>query len=427
MQELVTASSHSTSAGLLEAYTTIRKRSEDLCAPLEVEDYCAQPIPSVSPPKWHLAHTTWFFETFILQPYLPDYRVFDSKFNYLFNSYYDTIGPYFPREDRGSLSRPLVKEVFEYRSYADEAMAQILANRMSADIDARLRLGLNHEQQHQELIVTDLKYILGKNPLRPRYVDAVPTPRSSALGSLSYSKFSGGVVDVGANLGDADFLFDNESPRHKVFLSPYSLANRVITNGEFREFIQDGGYDQPSLWLSDGWSEKNKNNWRAPEYWEWRDGQWLEYTLGGETDLEPSHPVTHISLYEADAFARWAGARLATEFEWEHAAANWSLPTTVNLAQRDSFHPSVAQGNGHASQMLGDCWEWTSSSYAPYPGFRPLNGALGEYNGKFMANQFVLRGGSCATPPEHIRRSYRNFFYARDRWQFTGIRLAQDG
>lgn len=427
MQELVADSSRSASADVLEAYSAIRKRSEDLCAPLEIEDYCAQPIPSVSPPKWHLAHTTWFFETFILQPYLRNYRVFDSRYNYLFNSYYDTVGPYFSRADRGSLTRPLVREVYSYRSYVDEAMAEIMAGRMSNDLVSRLQLGLNHEQQHQELLVTDLKYILGKNPLRPQYLDSSGSPMSTAIDTLSYSTFPGGVVDIGANWEEAEFLFDNESPRHKVFLSPYLLANRLTTNGEFREFIQDGGYDQPSLWLSDGWSEKNRNNWRGPEYWEWRDGQWMEYTLGGLADLDPLSPVTHISLYEADAFARWSGARLATEFEWEHAARDWIPPTSPNLAQRDRFHPSVASSLEPRSQMLGDCWEWTSSSYAPYPGYRPLNGALGEYNGKFMANQFVLRGGSCATPPEHIRPSYRNFFYARDRWQFTGIRLAKNG
>ena len=415
---------------VLQAYCAIRQRSEDLCAPLEVEDYCAQPIPTVSPPKWHLAHTTWFFETFILKAYEPSYRVFDSKFNYLFNSYYDSIGPYFPRTDRGALTRPLVKEIYAYRKYVDEAMAHVLSDAIPPDVEQRLQLGLNHEQQHQELIVTDLKYILGKNPLRPRYRDGQRPTGINHVGSINYSTFAGGVVDVGADWGQTEFLFDNESPRHQVFLSPYSLANRLVTNGEFREFIEDGGYEDPRLWLSDGWGEKNRRGWRAPEYWELRDGKWVEYTLCGERHLDPSHPVTHVSLYEADAFARWAGVRLATEFEWEHAASNWIPPDhqTLNLAVGECFHPEPAQDNGKATQQLiGDCWEWTSSSYAPYPGYQPLNGALGEYNGKFMANQFVLRGGSCATPPDHIRRTYRNFFYAHDRWQFTGIRLAQDG
>lgn len=413
-------------ANIGSAYRTVRARSEQLCEPLEVEDYCVQPIPEVSPIKWHLAHTTWFFEAFILQEFCPNYRVFNSKFNYLFNSYYESIGNFFPRPERGNLTRPLVKEVYEYREHVDQAMSALLAGNVRSDLLDRVILGMNHEQQHQELMVTDFKYILGKNPLRPSYNGAAAKSNDVAVDSLTYSSFDGGMASVGIEVNGSGFCFDNETPKHHVYLAPYALCNRLITNGEFEEFIRDGGYDDPRLWLSDGWLEKNQRDWSLPEYWSGQRGGRTEYTLSGEQELDPSQPVTHISLYEADAFARWAGARLATEFEWEHAtdpqsASVFSLDTPYR-----ELHPQPASDGDQLQQMIGDCWEWTASSYSPYPGYAPLKGALGEYNGKFMANQFVLRGGSVATPPGHIRTTYRNFFYAHDRWQFTGIRLARD-
>lgn len=411
---------------LRSSYRTVRQRSERLCSPLETEDYCVQPIPEVSPIKWHLAHTTWFFEAFILQEFVPNYRVYNTSFNYLFNSYYDTIGNYFPRPERGNLTRPLVKEVYEYREHVDQAMNSLLKGNIGTEIRDRVILGLNHEQQHQELMVTDFKYILGKNPLRPSYNGNFSKLESQAVDSLTYSTFDEGMVNVGMEMNGSGFCFDNETPEHQVYLAPYLLSNRLITNGEFEEFVQDGGYNDPRLWLSDGWAEKNKRGWLLPEYWSGEQGERTEYSLSGDRELDASQPVTHISLYEADAFARWAGARLATEFEWEHATKSQSVEELSSVPSDNDLHPRPAFHSNRLQQLIGECWEWTSSSYSPYPGYTPLKGALGEYNGKFMANQFVLRGGSVATPPGHIRTTYRNFFYAHDRWQFTGIRLARD-
>ncbi|MXW52639.1 MAG: ergothioneine biosynthesis protein EgtB [Gammaproteobacteria bacterium] len=413
-------------ADIGSSYRAVRARSEELCGPLEVEDYCVQPIPEVSPIKWHLAHTTWFFEAFILQEYCPNYRVFNSKFNYLFNSYYESIGNYFPRPERGNLTRPLVKEIYEYRRHVDQGMSALLKGNTRPDVLDRVTLGLNHEQQHQELMVTDFKYILGKNPLRPSYNGATPKSNDVSVDRLAYSSFDGGMASIGIEVDGHSFCFDNETPKHRVYLAPYSLSNRLITNGEFEDFIRDGGYDDPRLWLSDGWLEKKQRGWSLPEYWSGEQGDRIEYTLSGERELDLAYPVTHISFYEADAFARWAGARLATEFEWEHATESQCAPIFSSGTPNTELHPQPASEGDQLKQLIGDCWEWTSSSYSPYPGYVPLKGALGEYNGKFMANQFVLRGGSVATPPGHIRTTYRNFFYAHDRWQFTGIRLARD-
>ena len=412
---------------LASAYRLVRKKTESLCEPLAIEDYGAQPIVEVSPPKWHLAHTTWFFETFILKPYLASYRPFNQSYEYLFNSYYNSIGDQFPRDKRGDLTRPLVKEIYEYRRYVDLQIDSLLENLDSLELTSRLVLGLNHEQQHQELIVTDLKYILGTNPIRESYIDSATknVPASDVVAPLAFIPIEGGLTEIGVNPATASFYFDNETPRHKTFLSSFGIANRLVTNGEYLEFVEDGGYENPSLWLSDGWREKIEKGWIAPEYWSLKDRTWIEYTLGGEDVLNPNSPVTHVSLYEADAYARWANARLLTEFEWEFAA-NLTGQSECARSCSNDLHPMPASLSPELQQMYGVCWEWTSSNYGPYPGYKPLSGALGEYNGKFMSNQSVLRGGSCATPAGHIRSTYRNFFYARDRWQFTGIRLAQD-
>ena len=405
--------------GGLGSYSTVRAQSLALCRPLAPDDYGVQPILDASPPKWHLAHTTWFFETFLLRAFVPDYKPFHPAFEVLFNSYYEGIGEQFPRPLRGTLSRPTVAEVMEYRAHVDEAMAKLL----DADdpmIQDRIELGLHHEQQHQELLVTDLKANLGLNPLKPAYREGGDAASHGARKPIAFAEFPGGVMEVGAHFGDG-FRFDNECPRHKVYLDDFALADRLVTNAEYAEFIAAGGYDTPALWLSEGWTWRRENSVEAPMYWR-RDGGWHEYRLDGERPLLDRTPVTHVSYYEADAYARWAGARLATEMEWEVVAAG--QPVQGNFAD-GGLHPEAARDGGMA-QVFGDCWEWTSSAYGPYPGFRPLGGTLGEYNGKFMSSQMVLRGGSCATPVGHIRLSYRNFFYPKDRWQFTGIRLAKD-
>ena len=409
---------------LSNVYRDVRSKTEDLCRPLSVDDHVVQPIADVSPPKWHLAHTTWFFETFLLSSHLEGYRVFDEKYAELFNSYYEGVGSRHPRAERGNLSRPTLDEVHEYRRYVDVAMEMLLdsVHGSGDEIVSRTVLGLNHEQQHQELIVTDLKFILGHNPLRPAYRlgddDNHSSPRPQ-----TYAPVTGGLVMIGAEANEP-FCFDNETPKHRVWVDDFEFAERLVTNEEYLAFIEDDGYRTPSLWLSDGWREVNERDWKAPEYWTQRDSIWHEYTLAGESELIPNVPVTHISFYEADAFARWYGARLATEFEWEHAAKQ--VRDKLESIESRGFHPRSAGGKG-VGQLLDECWQWTMSSYAPYPGFRPLSGTLGEYNGKFMANQMVLRGGSCASPQGHVRHTYRNFFYAKDRWQFTGIRLVKNG
>ena len=407
-------------------YDEVRQRSLTICAPLTVEDYGVQPIVEASPPKWHLAHTTWFFETFLLKACVPDYRPFHADFEYLFNSYYDGIGRQFPRPDRGRLSRPVVSEVLDYRDHVDAAMRDLLGHD-DAGVAARITLGLHHEEQHQELLITDIKASLGLNPLKPAYA---PPPRgtggddgAASHGTLAFTEYAGGIARIGAPVGDG-FAFDNERPRHRVWIDDFALGNRLVTNGEFAEFIADGGYGEPTLWLSDGWRWRRQGEIAAPMYWRSGDGGWLEYRLDGERPLVPSAPVTHVSHYEADAYARWAGARLPTEAEWEFAAA--SRAVDGNFADGERVPHPQPVGGGAMGQLFGDCWEWTSSAHVPYPGFEPLRGVLGEYNGKFMSGQMVLRGGSCATPPGHARASYRNFFYPPDRWQFTGVRLASN-
>ncbi len=416
-------------SSLASEYRGVRNRSLEQCEPLAIEDFGLQRDAFVSPPKWHLAHTSWFFETFLLQPFLPGYRALNADYEYLFNSYYNGVGEQFPRASRGLLSRPTVAEVRQYRAYVDEHMEQLLALPDHPDrqtIGQRTVLGIEHEKQHQELFFTDLKYSLDSNPLAP-----VLWPQSQSLpvyGSppaLGWQHFDGGLVEVGFD-GNG-FCFDNELPRHRHWLEPFSLADRLVSNGEYLEFVLAGGYQSPRWWLADGWAVVNELQWRAPQYWRRRGEEFLEYTLRGLEALNPALPVCHISAYEADAFARWAGARLPTEQEWEWAAMQAS-PGCASQDPRSElaqYHPREAPASGGLRQLFGDCWQWTASAYCAYPGYAPAAGAIGEYNGKFMSNQLVLRGSSCVTSPGHARPSYRNFFYPRDRWQFSGIRLAR--
>ena len=434
----IAASSNKARLGVPD-YLRIRHRSEAICAPLDVEDYGVQPMADASPPKWHLAHTTWFFETFLIKPHRPSATAFHPAFEQLFNSYYNGVGQPFPRTKRGNLSRPTVSEIMAYRSYVDETVTELLAEDKPPAVQQSLldtvELGLHHEQQHQELLLTDIKFNFGHNPLYPALVvgselvgseqlSASPSSQNieSSLISLQqgFSHFEPGLVDIGAQQG---FCFDNELPRHPVYLSPYTLANRLVTNEEYLAFIQDDGYSRAELWLAEAWTDLQQHARRHPLYWRWEDGQWFEYRLDGYHPLVANAPVVHVSGYEAAAFAAWSDARLPTEFEWEYAASKESN-TAGNFADGGRLHPQ-AQRTNH-SQMFGDVWEWTSSSYGPYPGYAPLPGVLGEYNGKFMSSQWVLRGGSCATPESHIRPSYRNFFYPKDVWQFSGIRLARN-
>jgi len=403
-----------TPSALAARYSRVRAATERLCEPLESEDYQLQSMPDCSPPKWHLAHTTWFFETFVLAPHLPRFRPFHPRFNYLFNSYYDAVGDRWPRSARGLLSRPTVAEVYEYRKATDERLLQLLASadeRTFAAIAPLVELGLNHEEQHQELLLTDLKHAFGLNPLRPAFAPSAARP-ATAPTPLDWHHHPAGVRWVG-HAGDG-FAFDNEGPRHRVFVAGFDIASRVVTNAEYRRFIEDGGYDRPDLWLSDGWAAKRAGGWTSPLYW---DGVEQAFTLHGDAPLDPHGPVCHISYYEADAYARWAGARLPTECEWETAVAD--QPVQGQFLGK-VFHPMPNDS------LFGGVWVWTASPYTAYPGYRAAAGALGEYNGKFMCNQMVLRGGSCATPPGHVRPTYRNFFPPDARWQFSGIRLARD-
>ena len=420
-------------ARLAADYRRVRALSERLCEPLAVEDYVLQCAVEASPPRWHLAHVSWFFETFLLRPYLDGYRVFHPRFEYLFNSYYEqTETGFWPRPERGLLSRPTVAEVYAYRHHVDDAMARLIADCPAAKWPAvaeRLAIGLNHEQQHQELLVTDIKYNLAYNPLRPAYRADLPEAAPKEPDELGFVAFAGGILEIGVDPGaeaSGGFAYDNESPRHRVLLEPYRLGHRLVTNAEYLAFIEDGGYRNPALWLADGWAAVQQRGWRAPLYWEDGDDQgWRQMTLGGLRPLNPAEPVCHVSYFEADAFARWAGKRLPTEAEWEAAAAG--VPVAGNFVDTGRLHPAPARrGQGELTQLFGDCWEWTASAYLAYPGFRAPAGALGEYNGKFMSGQMVLRGGSCATSQDHARASYRNFFYPHERWQFKGIRLAED-
>jgi ergothioneine biosynthesis protein EgtB len=407
----------------VERYRRVRKLSEQICEPLAVEDYVVQTMDDVSPPKWHLAHATWFFETFLLKSFLPRYGEFHPGFNYLFNSYYEAVGERHPRPRRGLLSRPTVEDVYAYRRHVDRSMADLLAQTDEpswARIEPLVALGLHHEQQHQELMLTDLKHILATNPLRPVYRERAGRPaKTSEVGWFDYS---GGVVEIGFD--GAGFSFDNERPRHKIYLEDFRLASRLVTNGEFLEFMEAGGYRQPKYWLSEGWATVVTQRWDRPLYWEQVDGRWWNMTLAGFRPVDQNEPVCHVSYFEADAYARWRGKRLPTEGEWETAAAG--LAIEGNFLDDELCHPVAAESGGDSPrQMYGDVWEWTQSQYSPYPGFQTAEGAIGEYNGKFMCNQFVLRGGSCATPAGHIRPTYRNFFPPNARWQFTGIRLAE--
>jgi ergothioneine biosynthesis protein EgtB len=406
-------------------FAAVRGFTERLCDGLATEDYVVQSMPDVSPTKWHLAHTSWFFETFLLREHLRGYRPLNEGYAFLFNSYYVHAGERHCRAQRGYISRPTVAEVFEYRRYVDEHMQRLLDGADGAPLETLrplLEIGLNHEQQHQELMLTDLKHVFGVNPLRPVFREREGAGTAEAL-PLEWIPVEGGVRWIG-HAGEG-FAYDNEGPRHRQFLQPFQLANRLVTNGEYLQFMEDGGYRRPDLWLSMGWATVQEHGWTEPFYWERRDGEWALFTLNGVREVDPAEPVCHLSYFEADAYARWAGARLPTEAEWEVAAE--SVPIYGNLVERERFHPAAAQGEpGTLRQMYGDVWEWTQSQYTPYPGYRPPPGALGEYNGKFMCNQFVLRGGSCATSETHIRATYRNFFPPDATWQFTGLRLARD-
>jgi ergothioneine biosynthesis protein EgtB len=415
-------------SSLRDRFCTIRQTTESLCEPLCVEDYVVQSMPDVSPPKWHLGHTSWFFERMILQEHEPRYKPLSEHFPFIFNSYYQSLGPRVQRDARGTLSRPTVKEVYAYRRAVNErilAFTERADDSTFAKATPLIDLGLHHEQQHQELIVTDIKHILGSNPLRPAYrFEEGRMPAPSANVPARFVSISGGLFDVGAER--EGFAWDNERPRHRVFLQDFRLMNRPVTCGEYLEFISDGGYRNPLLWLSDGWDLVCSEEWKAPLYWEERDRCWHLFTLSGMRSVDPTEPVSHVSFYEAAAYARWAGKRLPTEFEWEVAAAQSQASTAeANLLEDGRFHPS-SQHPCHSSfhRLFGDVWEWTNSAYLPYPGYGQDPGPLGEYNGKFMSNQMVLRGGSCATPRSHIRPTYRNFFHCDKRWQFTGIRLA---
>ena len=400
---------------LSTAFGHVRQRTLHLAEPLTAEDCCAQSMPDASPIKWHLAHTTWFFETFVLEPHEPGFRPHNPAFRVLFNSYYNGVGAKHPRAQRGLLTRPTLAEVQAYRAIVDARMLRLLAAAPeNGELAALVELGLQHEQQHQELILTDVKHLLSRNPLYPAYVDS-PLPASGPVAPLAWIDFDGGLAEIG-HAGEG-FAFDNESPRHRQYLQPFALASRLVTNGEYLEFVEAGGYRDPALWLSDGWDLVANGTLAEPLYWVSDGDRRREFTLHCLQALDLARPVTHVSLYEADAYARWRGARLPTEAEWEFAARDAALTC-------GDLHPRAAGSSGLA-QMFGECWQWTASSYAPYPGFAPAAGAIGEYNGKFMVNQYVLRGSSCATPHGHARASYRNFFPAGARWQFSGIRLAR--
>jgi len=380
---------------LKQAFDTVRQRSVSICAPLQTEDYVVQPVVDVSPPKWHLGHTTWFFETFVLQPNLKDYKVFNPDYNFVFNSYYESVGARVIRTDRGNLSRPGVADVYKYRAYVDEQMTQLLEQEISNELHGLITLGLNHEEQHQELLITDIKYILGHNPLFPAYQEDYCFKERN-ISAADFIKMPAGIYEIG-HTGNG-FCFDNELNRHKVYLEAYSISNELVTNKEYLEFMQDGGYTDFRHWHAEGWDWVKTNQVKSPLYWHEVDGQWMNYTLKGLQLITPNQPLAHISYYEAAAYASWKGLRLPTENEWEAAASQLAW---------------------------GDRWEWTESAYLPYPGFVKAPGAIGEYNGKFMVSQMVLRGGSVATPPGHSRITYRNFFHPPLRWQYTGIRLAK--
>lgn len=411
-------------ASVAVRFAATRRLSTDLVATLSDADATVQPMPDASPAKWHLAHTTWFFETFVLRDHVPRYRLFDERYPYLFNSYYDAEGDRHPRNRRGMLTRPSLAEILAWREHVDAAIDQAIP-RLDANALVLAELGIQHEQQHQELLLTDLIALFVENPLRPAVWDN-PLPGSpAAVPAIEWIAGLSGIFEIGAADG---FRFDNEEPRHQVILRPHALADRLVTNGEWWTFIADGGYRRPELWLSDGWAWVGRENVSAPLYWEQSDDSrdWSSFGLSGQTRLSADQPVTHISYYEADAYARWAGARLPTEAEWETAARSIDPSGGNQLDGPRAVEPQRPEPGGGLRQMFGDVWEWTASAYLPYPGFRPDAGAVGEYNGKFMSGQHVLKGASCATPRGHSRPGYRNFFYPHQRWQFTGLRLAKD-
>jgi ergothioneine biosynthesis protein EgtB len=420
-----------TRADLLESFSRVRQCSEDICKPLATEDYVVQPAEDVSPPKWHLAHTTWFFEQVVLDRFEANYRPFHSQYFFLFNSYYQTFGDRWERPMRGSLSRPTVADIGEYRAAIDQRMREFIQRVDEEHWPAArdlITLGLHHEQQHQELMMTDIKYILAISPLNPAYVESAYSPAKS-IPEAEFIRFSGGVFEMGTDDNDG-FCYDNETPRHRVFVKDFQLMNRLVTCGEFLEFMKDGGYEAPTLWLSDGWDWKIRTGRRKPLFWESVDGVWHIMTLTGLRPVDPDEPVCHVTYYEAAAYARWRGKRLPTEAEWELAATTVKAsPEHGNLFEDANYHPIPCQPDSGTSgmyQLFGDVWEWTGSAYLAYPGYKQETGALGEYNGKFMSNQMVLRGGSCATARDHIRVTYRNFFHCDKDWQFTGVRLADD-
>ncbi|MGA7259627.1 MAG: ergothioneine biosynthesis protein EgtB [Stellaceae bacterium] len=411
----------------IEMFEAVRHETDALTANLTAEDQSIQSMPDVSPTKWHLAHTTWFFETFLLARFDPDYGMFDPAFGYLFNSYYEAVGPRHPRPERGLLSRPTVDIVMAYRDHVSSAIARLIervAEPEWSEVAAVLELGIHHEQQHQELILMDVKHVFSLNPLLPAY-QAPQLQVQATVRPLTCVEFAGGLKEIGH--AGSGFAFDNESPRHKVWLEPFRLAARPVSCGEYLGFIEDAGYRRPEFWLSDGWATVREQAWEAPLYWLREGEEWSVFTLSGRRRLNPAESVCHLSFYEADAFARWSGKRLPTEAEWEIAAED--VPISGNFTDRGHFHPCadvLSDATPRLRQMYGDVWEWTASPYTPYPRFRPAAGAIGEYNGKFMCNQIVLRGGSAITPTGHIRATYRNFFPPSARWAFAGVRLAED-
>lgn len=410
---------------MTQRYLQVRHQTTFLCEPLAAEDFVVQPITDVSPPKWHLAHTTWFFENFVLDGNLPGYKRFHPQYGFLFNSYYHHVGERWQRPLRGNLTRPTTDEILAYRQFVDQHMEQLLnqTDLVSEALQEVVVLGLQHEQQHQELLVTDLKYILGHNPLFPEYRPALPQSGPTLVHAEHYLPVEEGIFEVG--FAGQGFHFDNETSRHRVFLEPYQILDRLVTNREYLDFVEDGGYQQFAHWLAEGWDWVQKEGHKSPLYWHKIDGIWMNYTLSGLRPLDLDEPVTHINYYEADAFAAWMGKRLPTEFEWEVAASQFggSNLEAGNLCSSGFYHPRKRQGDDH--QFYGDGWEWTQSAYLPYPRYKRAPGALGEYNGKFMVGQMVLRGGSCATPDQHIRTTYRNFFHPHLSWQFTALRLAE--
>jgi ergothioneine biosynthesis protein EgtB len=400
-----------------------RRLTTELARPLSDEDQVVQANDDASPTKWHLAHTTWFFEAFVLKPFLEVYQLFDERFEYCFNSYYESVGARQPRGKRGLLTRPSADEVRAYREHVDAALERMCERGVEPRAAELIELGINHEQQHQELLLTDILSLFASEPLKPAYARANPSVAVAEAARIDWVSFDGGIIAVGHD-GDG-FAYDNEGPRHDELVRPFKLANRCVTNSEWISFIQEGGYSTPTLWLADGWAALKTQHWRAPLYWQEADGGFMEMSLVGFRPPDQAAPVCHVSYYEADAFARWAGYRLPSEFEWEVAAS--SAPLEGRTLGAGHLRPMRAErGGARVKQMFGDVWEWTGSAYLPYPGFKAVPGAVGEYNGKFMCNQFVLKGGSCVTPEGHIRKTYRNFFYPHQRWQFMGLRLASD-